>query len=217
MSGLLVAPIPASNGLFEPVIGLAPQTWPWALPHIYAANVAAGTGDVIVHASADPTGSYLEQRELRTDIGMFELIGFWQGQFCVIHSEQFGCIATARIAAKTVYDTHPVRFLMERGLASGEDSSVEISGAWPTLWSLKCIHDLNALCAYLYETAAQHGAGEQADEFRSLIYSASPTTEQLMVYVHALESGRKTIGPFLPKDALETLEYGLGVTKSSLR
>jgi hypothetical protein len=210
-------PTAAPNGLFEPVIGRAPASWPWALPHLYAANVASEAGDAIVSASADPAGAYLEERSRRTDLGRVEIVGFWNGHLHVIDSEAFGYLDRARQAAKDAFDRLPIRFLMECGRVTQQNPAVEISGTWPEQWTFLRLQDLGVLCAFLYESAVARGAGEQANRFRALLHVATPATEQLVVYVGVLEAGRELLGPFLPKAAHTALKAGLKTARKWLR
>lgn len=213
----MIPPAPSDNGLFEPVIGMAPPSWPWALPHIYAANVAPEPGEVLEGASADRKGRFFERRGWRTDKGRFEMLGYWGGRFHVVHAETFESLRRARIDASNAFDQLPVRFLMEDGAVKRENTNVEITGCWPEQWSFQRIQDLGVLSAFLYESAITNGAEQQAKEFRTMITFAYPPTEQLLVYIEALEAGRELFGPFLPDKPRAALESGLIAAKKWLR
>lgn len=200
LNGDFREPIPDSNGLFEPVIGSAPGSWPWALPHFYAVNAA-------------PIPEQFPQRT----IGRLEIIGFWKGRFHVVHSESNDDQEGSRRRARDTFDSLPVRLLMDRGRVKEENTSVQITGTWPETWSIFRIQDLGVLCAFLHDSAVNGGAGERAERFRGLVYFAFPATEQLLVYQNALTQGRALLGPFLSEQAQAALQQGLKMAKKWLR
>jgi hypothetical protein len=207
----------ARDGFFEPVIGMAPPSWPWALPHLYAANIAAETGDLVIGATADPTGGFSEETSRRSDLGRLEIIGFWRGDFHVIRSRTFAHLEGATQAAQYTFDGIPIRFLMESGRVTRENEKVDVTGVWPEHWVFANLRDLSVLCAFLYESAMSGGAGERAEQFRARLGTAYPATEQVLVYIDALKEGYFLLEPFVSKEAHAALAKGLLVARDWLR
>jgi len=210
------SPVANDVGLFEPVIGAAPSSWPWALPHHYAANVASESGDVVVGVSADPSGAYREERTYRTDQGRFELVAYWRGLFHVVRARACDSVGEARREAQDWFDHRAVRFLMERGSVVRENAKVIVSGEWPSKWKIETLYDLGCLAAYLYETACQHDGQAAADDFKALIILATPGTEQVVVYLRALEHARQSLSRFLSRRSIAALDAGLRAGRSWL-
>ena len=213
----LKGPLANDVGLFEPVLGKAPPSWPWALPHFYAVNVALESGDVVVGVTADPSGAYQEERNYRTDRGRFEVVGFWRGSFSVVHAQAFDSIEQARREARDSFEQLAVRFFMEGGNIKGENPTVVVSGEWPARWRIERLQDLGVLSAHLWEVACGNGGQDAANDFRALIHLAAPATEQVLVYLHALEAANKSLPRFLTPPSIEALSEGLRAARAWLK
>lgn len=207
-------PLANDVGLFEPLLGRAPESWPWALPHLYAVNVAPESGEVVVGVSADPSGAYREERSYRHDRGRFEVVGFWRGSFSVVDAQAFDSIEQARRVAHGAFEHLPIRFLMEHGTVKTENPIVAVSGEWPSQWRIQTLRDLGVLSAYVWEVACENGGRGAADDFRARLYPATPGTEQVVVYVQALEVARKSLSRFLSGPSIKALNEGLRVARA---
>jgi hypothetical protein len=184
-------PRPSTVGSFGPVIGFAPPSWPWALPHLYAANVYSGPD------------------ETHDEPGYVEIIGYWQGEFHVVDATPMRDLSAAIASAKETFADLPVRCLLERGFLTRENPSVVITGEWPQTWTFVRFQDLGVLSAYLFECATAAGVSDRAQHFKSQIAFAWPITEQVLVYLRALELAKLELAPYLPQSARLALEAGI--------
>jgi hypothetical protein len=205
----------ADTGLFEPVLGRAPDWWPWALPHLYAVNYAGLEGLRTLGATATPDGQFLERLEV-TQLGRFEVLGYWSGEFRVVHSEATDDIDSARSAAERTFAQLGVHALLHRGTVVRANPDVHVTGAWPASWHFERIQDLGVLCAFLYDCAKTSCSGE-AERFRAMIVSAWPPTEQLIVYLGALRFAERDLTSCLPSVARTPLERGISAATEWLR
>ena len=186
-----------SHGWFQPVIQPLPPSWPWALPHLYAVNVASDPGWATTRASAKRDGSVELSNRVVSDRSRFEVIGFWRGAFGLVHWERTMTRKRADDEAQSTFASIPVRYLMHSGQVIRENSTVLVTGSWPSQWSIDSLSDLGAFCAFIYDEAKEHGAQDEAKIFRQSIRFAWPPTEQLLVYIAALESAEAALSPWL--------------------
>jgi hypothetical protein len=200
-------PAAAPSGLFEPVIGPAPEEWPWAFPHLYAVNFAPEETpeDAPEETPKDAKGWRVES------------IGFWDGRFHVVDSAAFAQRDVAEKAASDAFDGVPTRLLMDRGTVTKTNLAVQVTGRWPERWTFRRPSELRVFCAFLYDLAATRGGRARADEFRALASRASPASEQVLVYIRALEAGRALLGPFVSSKARAELENALKSARRLLR
>jgi hypothetical protein len=208
-------PSPHQSGLFEPVLGTSLATWPWALPHLYAINVAANSEEALTGASASPDGGY-QSRSALSDVGCVEVIGYWQGEFRVVHTQRWRDLPTAMVSAEADFSQLPIRYLLKDGVPIRENPAVEVTGTWPSEWKFVRIQDIGVLCAYLFETASAAGNHDQANRFRARITPASPATEQLLVYLGALKFAEQNLFSTLPEVAQQALHSGLSACNAWL-
>ena len=103
---------------------------------------------------------------------------------------------------------------MHAGSIVRENAHVQITGAWPDRWEIRQYQDLGVLCAFVYEQARQQGAAEEAERFRNGIYSASPVTEQIMVYRGALVLARESLARWLSPQALKAIQAALATIRA---
>lgn len=94
--------------------------------------------------------------------------GFWGRDFHVIDSEAFAHLEGATRAARSAFDTLPIRFLMEGGRVTEDNSAVEVTGTWPERWTFVRLQDLGVICAFLHDSAMTQGSGERSRQFRAL-------------------------------------------------
>lgn len=189
-----------SHGWFQPVLPPPSPNWPWALPHFYAVNVAPDPGEEIIGVSASPDGSYEARSGFLSGRAWFEVIGFWNGEYRLLHWNQTMTRDLAEKEAKNTFKTIAVRYLMRSGRVISENHKVEITGKWPTKWTVKTHQDIGVFCSFLYEQAKGNGGQSAADIFRNSITCASPVTEQLRVYILALEKAQVVLVPYLSSE-----------------
>jgi len=206
---MLDLPKPDSRGWFEPVIGRSPTFWPWALPHIYAVNVAIDPKIEFVGASATPDGSLSLRQGFNSDRSRVEVIGYWQNEFRVVHVEHAANRKQAEERAKNDFACLPIRYLMHDGHVVQENGEVRTTGSWPTEWKIQRYQDLGVLCAYIFEHAKQAGLVNEAEAFRRSIQPASPVTEQVMVYETALVQALNLFSHKLPSSATSAIRGAL--------
>jgi|WetSurMetagenome_2_1015567.scaffolds.fasta_scaffold11695_9 hypothetical protein len=187
-----------SHGWFQAVLPPPPPTWPWALPHLYAVNVAADPG-------------------VLDTCSRFEVIGFWHGEYALLHWEQTPTRSSADEQARSTFRELHVRYLLHSGEVIDENQGVEITGTWPAKWVVKSHQDVGVLCAFVYESAMAHGGRREADAFRSSITRAWPITEQLLVYVSALEMAHVALAPYLGPEVMTVLAEVLKTVRGWLR
>jgi hypothetical protein len=132
-----------------------------------------------------------------SDRSRFEVVGFWRGEFGLVHWEQTRTRKRADDQAQGTFDSIPVRYLMNSGQVVRENSKVRITGDWPSKWTIASLQDLGVFCAYIDDRARAGGAQEAADVFRKSITPASPQTEQLLVYIAALKKAQSTLSQCL--------------------
>jgi hypothetical protein len=202
-------PIPDSRGWFESTLGHVPSDWPWALPHLYAVNVALDPAVQVAGASASPDGSYAERHRFNANRSRFEVIGYWLGEFRVIHVRHAQKHVEAEKQAAKAFDALPIRYLMHSGKIVRENTAVHITGSWPEHWQFQRYQDLGVLCAFIYEQARQQGAGEAVEDYRKSVYEAWPASEQIEVYRSALEKASSTLYGWLPAEALNAIHEAL--------
>jgi len=210
---MLDLPKPDSHGWFEPIIGRSPTSWPWALPHIYAVNVAIDPKIEFVGASATPDGSLSLRQGFNSDRSRVEVIGYWQNEFRVVHVEHTSNRKQAEESAMHDFSCLPVRYLMHDGRVVQENGEVPTTGNWPAELKIQRYQDLGVLCAFIFEQAKQVGLVNEAEAFRCSIRLASPVTEQVMVYEAALVQALNSFSHKLPshitaviRGALETIQ-----------
>ena len=200
---------PNHGGLFEPVLGRAPADWPWALPHLLAVNVAPAPVTEPHAASAAPDGEAHLVVGGSHDGARFEVLGYWRGDYGVVHAASFPTMAAAETEAETTFSSLRVRYLLRSGEVVKQRDEVEITGDWPDEWPFASLPDLGISCAFLYERARAHGAGEVAEDFRHAVTFAWPPTEQLIVYVEALQLARDSLSPCLSTPERDNLHAAL--------
>ncbi len=205
----VVLPKPIDSGSFEPVLGRAPATWPWALPHLYAVNAASEVRRQIVAAFAAPSGEYADRSVLRSKSGRVEVIGYWGKSYRIVHTQEFPTFAEARRSAEETFEQLPVRFLLEDGFVREENTAVEVTGEWPRTWAFKRASDIGAFCAYIYQQVLNKGHLEVADSFKGSLYFAWPPTEQLMVYLRALECARLSLRDCVSPSDMKVLQAAM--------
>jgi hypothetical protein len=171
-------------------------------------NVFSEPGEHVVSASADPAGSFSETHT-RAEIGCVEVIGYWHGEFHVVHSAQAHDLQTALTSAERTFSALPIRFLLTRGSVIRENASVTVTGTWPEAWRFARVQDLGVLSAYLFECASAAGGAEPARVFREGITPAWPMSEQPHVYLRALEFAERELVAFLPESARLALREGI--------
>jgi hypothetical protein len=198
--------VPHQHGSFWFTLGCAPSDWPWALPHLYAVNTATDPGDLLMAASASPSGEYEEVSELREDRARLEVVGFWNSEFRVVHRSEplFG--GNVRKQASEAFGDLPVRYLMEAGVSIRENPDVLITGKWPAEWNVRRYTDLGVFCSFLWDRARGRGGAAAAEELKSSISFAWPPTEQVLVYLSALQFAARHLSAWLSKKELRMLK-----------
>jgi hypothetical protein len=212
-------PLPTcdSHGWFQPVIHPAPPSWPWALPHLYGVNYAPDPGEEIIGASASPNGRSEIETGFLNDRFRFEVIGYWQGDFALVHLAHSRSRELAEKEVRNTFEAIRVKYLMLSGQVVRENQKVEITGTWPSEWAVKSLQDIGIFCSFIYEQAKGRGGQRDADAFRESITRAWPPTEQLLVYISALELAQVKLVPHLESKAKEQLAEVLSVAQSWLR
>jgi hypothetical protein len=200
---------PNSGGLFEPILGRSPDSWPWALPHLLGVNTALAPVIEPQSASVTPEASSRLEEGISHEGTRFEVLGYWRGEYRVVHAASFLTMAAAETEAETTFSSLRVRYLLRAGELVKQRDDVEITGDWPDEWQLASVPDLGIFCAFLYERARTHGAGEVAEEFRHAVTFAWPPTEQLIVYVDALQLARDRLSPYLSTTERKNLRLAL--------
>jgi hypothetical protein len=209
-------PPPDDSGAFGPILGRAPSDWPWAIPTLHTVNTYPMIGDLVTGASANPNGEYSEDLSA-VQLGCLEVIGYWRGEFHIVHSSEHPSLPLAQREAERTFSTLPVRFLSESGTVLDENPAVPVTGEWPHQWTFNQVQDLGVLCAYLYESAVIAHLTTQAEQFRDMITPAWPATEQLTVFIHALEFVERTFVARLPKASRDAADAGLRRARAWLR
>ncbi len=102
--------------------------------------------------------------------------------------------AVAEQEATSSFAAIPVRYLMHSGQVVSENQGVAVTGDWPSRWVIKSFHDIGVLCSFIFEQARNAGAQKEVVVFRNAIKPAWPATEQLLVYIAALEFGKAKLG-----------------------
>ena len=204
-----LTPKPDLRGWFETVLGRPPTDWPWALPNLYAVNTALDAADEIAGARASPDGSSSVRYKYNADRSRVEIVGFWRGEFRVIHVEHASSPAKAEKQAADVFTSFPVRYLLHAGATVRENVAVHITGDWPERWQIQRYQDLGVLCAFIYEQAQKSGAADAAEDFRRSIQFAWPVTEQVMVYRSALQYALRSLSRWLSVEALNAIREAL--------
>jgi hypothetical protein len=210
------APTPDEHGGFASVVPPAPLHWPWALPDWYAVNTAPDPGVEITGASASPDGTSSVHKRQVPDRTRIEIIAYWRGAFGLVDQSHAHTAAAALIRARGAFGSRPTRYLMESGRVIEENKAVRTTGEWPAEWKVTTISDLGTFCAFLFEQAANAGAGGAATRFKGSIHAAWPPTEQLMVFISSLEVAQATLGPYLDSHARHSLEAVLMTSRAWL-
>jgi len=191
-------PIPDDHGRFRSVLPSAPEHWPWALPSLYAINVAPDPQ--VVPSGATASDGEVEVRyRLNEAAHDLEVVGRWDSMSALMHEEHLSSRAKAEAQAAQYFHHLPVRYLMYAGAAVAENHDVPENAAWPESWQFRSITDVGIYCAYLYEMALAAGATEAASAFRARCFYAAPPTEQVVVLIDALEFARAQLGSYLSK------------------
>jgi hypothetical protein len=193
-----ILPSPDDHGRFRSILPSAPDHWPWALPSLYAINVAPDAQ--VVPSGATASGGEVEVRyRLNEAAHNLEVIGRWDSTSALMHEEHFSSGEKAEAQAQQYFHTLPVRYLMHAGVIVAENQDVPKHAAWPKSWQFRSITDVGIYFAYLYEMALAAGATEAASAFRARCFYAAPPTEQVIVLIDALEFARAHLGPYLSK------------------
>jgi|GEM_PF-2346589 len=209
-----MSPKPDSHGWYEPILGRAPTSWPWALPHLYAVNVAADPTIEFFGASATPDGSLSLRQGYNPDRTRIEIIGFWRNSFRVVDVDYASNRKQAGEAALNDFSCLPIRCFMQDGQTVRENPEVQITGEWPGVWKIQRYQDLGVLCAFIFEQTKRKGLIEAAEDFRRSIRPASPITEQVMVYEAALARALNSFSKELPPNVTSAISGALETIQS---
>jgi hypothetical protein len=136
----------ATNGSFEPNLVNAPDNWPYALPHLYAANV--------VSDQAQPK---------------VELVGFWQGEYRLAETQIHPSLEGASASARDLFAAGVVKYLMQDGEIVEENINVQITGDWPRKWKFNLIRDVGVFLCYLQILLRSRDKIEQAQRLKESI------------------------------------------------
>lgn len=210
-------PEPDKHGRFASVIGPRPNHWPWVLPHLYAMNVSPETSSVPVEASATPEGELKIKKEVRTLGAVVEMIGFWNGMYCVFDTESLPTLSQAKELAAKWFEELPVRKLMENGVVIREKPDVEVTGRWPKKWAIRTFLDVKILAAYLFEVAEAKGRHEEAIRFRKSLGFAWPMTELLILYRDAFAAAEEYLAPHLDDRSQKLLKSATALLNKWLK
>jgi len=186
-----------SWGWFEPVLSPAPESWPWALPNLYAVNIAPDPGVEIVGGSASPDGDLNVVTSFVRDRTRIEEIGFWRGTFGLVRRRRHPSRKDAEKEALDSFNVLRAKYLMRSGKVVEENDQVTIIGDWPPVFSFASLRDLGVFCAFIYEKAIEGGAKDEAVKFRESIRLESTGTEQLVTYIKSLELGQSKLETYL--------------------
>ena len=104
-----------SWGWFEPVLSPAPESWPWALPNLYAVNIAPDPGVEIVGGSASPDGDLNVVTSFVRDRTRIEEIGFWRGTFGLVRRRRHPSRKDAEKEALDSFNVLRAKYLMRSG------------------------------------------------------------------------------------------------------
>ena len=208
---------PDHRGWFEPVVAPAPPDWPWALPHLYAVNVAPDQGVEIVGASASPDGTSSVREGWVADRTRIETVGYWHGMFGLVECRRTETAASALSQATDLFRSRLVRFLMAAGRVTDENTSVQVTGEWPARWAFTKLSDLGVFCAFVFEQLKAAGAGAAAATFKTSLSAAWPPTEQLLVFIRSMEMAQNDLRKYLDAGTRNALDSALAIAKGWLR
>lgn len=150
-------------GSFETTLEMAPDDWPYALPHFYALNLVTTPGKV-----------------------KLETVGYWQGQYKLIEVKVHPAVENAMKHQGELTPTIPIRYLMQDGRIVKENKDVQITGDWPAQWDFAQIRDIGVFLCYLWWLLKSQHRHEQARRLRASITPAWPPTELLLVFQESL-------------------------------
>lgn len=203
------------HGRFRSVLPPAPDHWPWALPSLYAINVAPDPQ--VVPSGATASDGEVEVRyRLNEAAHDLEVVGRWDSTSALMHEEHFSSREKAEAQAEQYFRALPVRYLMYAGATIAENKEVPENAAWPESWQFRSITEVGIYCAYLYEMALVAGATEAASAFRARCSYAAPPTEQVLVLRDALEFARASLGSHLSRHEVVRISKVLGTLRKWL-
>ena len=186
----MTAPAPRDDS-FETTLEMAPDDWPYALPHFYAVNLVTTPGRV-----------------------QLETVGYWKGQYKLIEVKVHPDVQTAMRHQGELTPAIPIRYLMRDGRIVKENKDVQITGDWPPQWDFAQIRDIGVFLCHLGWLLKKQNRQEQARQLRASITPAWPPTELLLVFRESLLQAKRDFASdvattTLIDRALKTIQHWL--------
>jgi len=202
-------PSPDRHGWFQPVLPAAPETWPWALPYLAAVNVAPDPHSQVVEAVASADGKLVERRTMAAEAHRLEVIGYWKGEFGIVHFQRFASVSAAMKEANDLLKVVPVHYLLKSGKVLRIHRHLDVTGEWPRHWRFRRGQHLGVCCAFVYDQAREHGARKEAEAFKRKVWYEGSPAEQVGVYVDALDWAEQHLSRWLDVKDIRVLKQAV--------
>ncbi|MGA7193844.1 MAG: hypothetical protein WBW94_09445 [Anaerolineales bacterium] len=200
------------KGSFETVLPLISNDWPYALPHLYAINIASDPGIETIGWIASPDGENIAKKKMVSDRSKVEQIGFWHNEYKITRTRTFLNSEDARQNANESFKSIPTKYLMQSGKIIEENGSLVVTGDWPFNWHFSQLRDIGVFLCYLQILLQERNEDSQAQQLRDSITPAWPPTEVLLVFQKSLQLADKEFSTSFDNKTKKLIGDALKVT-----